>query len=168
MQPTPAKLVVVGIPAHSLFANSTRKFAFYCNLPSMFTTDHHFCLLNIYSRSFWLQYSFSSRQYIDCTTLTNHSSTTSFLKANHANSIGTQSKAFFKSANPKYKLQIRFCFFFYYYFSCHCPKINMVFVFPNLGLKPYYISVMSTCCLTNYLIILSAMFRIWSVNFSPL
>ena len=112
MQPTPAKLVVVGIPAHSLFANSTRKFAFYCNLPSMFTTDHHFCLLNIYSRSFWLQYSFSSRQYIDCTTLTNHSSTTSFLKANHANSIGTQSKAFFKSANPKYKLQIRFCFVF--------------------------------------------------------
>ena len=52
MQPTSAKLAEDGITAYALPANSTWNFAFYGNLSSIFTTNHHFDFLNTYSPPF--------------------------------------------------------------------------------------------------------------------
>ena len=52
MHPTPAKLGEYGITGYTLSTQSTRKLVFYCNLSSIFTTNHHFCLLNIYFQLF--------------------------------------------------------------------------------------------------------------------
>ena len=57
--------------------------------------------------------------------------------------------------STKYKF-----FFFLKYFSYNCLKIKMVFLDANLGIKPNCISSVSTCCLINFSIILSAIFRI--------
>ena len=64
--------------------------------------------------------------YIDCTVLTNHSSTLRFLKAHHTTFPDTQSKAFSKSTNSKHKF-----LFFAKYFSCNFLKIKMAFVVPH-------------------------------------
>ena len=101
--------------------------------------------------------------YIDCTILTNHLSTSSFLKSHHTKSLGTQSKAVCKSKNAIYK-----SIFFAKYFSCNCLKIKNNISSPHPDIRPNYISSMSTCCLINFSIILSNIFRIWSVKFSPL
>ena len=53
-----------------------------------------------------------------------------------------------------------FFFFFAKYCSCNCLKIKMTFEVPYSGIKPICISSMSTCCLTNFSIIHSAIFRI--------
>ena len=58
--------------------------------------------------------------------------------------------------------------FFAKYFSWICLRIKMVFIVRHPGMKPNWISLMSTCCLINFLITVSAIFRIWSVNLSPL
>ena len=80
------------------------------------------------------------------TSLTNYSSSTSFLKAHHRTSLGTLSRAFSKSTNAKYK----FHFFFAKYFSCNCLKIKMAFMVPHPSIEPNCISSMSTCCLINF------------------
>lgn len=49
------------ITSCTLSARSTRHFAFFCNVCSIFNTDHHFCL-NMCSQLFWLQCSFSRFQ----------------------------------------------------------------------------------------------------------
>lgn len=49
------------ITSYTLSARNTRHFAFFCNVCSIFTTDHHFCL-NMCSQLFWLQCSFSRFQ----------------------------------------------------------------------------------------------------------
>ena len=78
------------------------------------------------------------------TILTNHSSTSSFLKADHATSLVTQLKAFSKSTIAKCKF-----FFFAKYFSCYCLKIKMAFVVPQPGIKVNCISSMPTFCYIN-------------------
>ena len=90
-------------------------------------------------------------------------STTSFLKAHHTTSLGTQSKAFSKSTDTKYKF-----FFSAKYCPCNCFKIKMAFAVPHSGINPNYILSMFPCCLTNLSIILSAIFKIRSVHLSPL
>ena len=50
MNPDPAKLAEGGITGYTLSGNSTRKLVFYCNLSSIFTTEHHSYLLKIYSQ----------------------------------------------------------------------------------------------------------------------
>ena len=62
MHPTTANLTEDGITAYRLSTNSTRKFDFYWTFSSIYTITHHFCLLNIYSQPFWLQYSFPNFQ----------------------------------------------------------------------------------------------------------
>ena len=47
MHLTPAKLAEGGITACTLSASRARKLAFHCNLSNIFTTNHHFGLLNI-------------------------------------------------------------------------------------------------------------------------
>lgn len=49
MHLTPAKLVDDGAIAYTLFANITKKLAFFYNLSSVFTASYDFDLLNIYS-----------------------------------------------------------------------------------------------------------------------
>ena len=90
-----------------------------------------------------------------CIILTNHPSTPSSLKAHHTISPGTQSKAFFKSTNAKYKF-----LFFAKYFSYNCFKIKVGFLVPHHRMKPNCLSSMSTNCLINFSIIFSAIFRI--------
>ena len=99
--------------------------------------------------------------YIDCTKLTNYSFAATILKAYHTTCVGTRSQTFSKYANAKQTL------FFANYFFCSCLKIRMLFVLSHRGMKPNFISWMFTCSL-NYLINLSAKFRIWSANFSLL
>ena len=67
--------------------------------------------------------------------------------------------------NAKYRF---FFFFFAQYFFCNCPKIILTFVVHYPGIKPNCISLMSTCCLINFSVILTAIFTIWWVSFSPL
>ena len=98
--------------------------------------------------------------YIHCTILNNHSS--SFLKTHHKTSLGTKPKSFSKSTNAKCKF-----LFFAKYFSCNCFTIKMAPLVSHSGIKPNYISSMSTCFI-DFSIILSAIFRIWSFHFSPL
>ena len=57
--------------------------------------------------------------------------------------------------STKYKF-----FFFLKYFSYNCLKIKMIFLDPHPGTKQNYLSSVSTCCLINFSIILSAIFRI--------
>lgn len=49
MHPTTEKLELDGIAVYTLSANSTRGLDFFCKLPSIFTTNHHFGLLSVYS-----------------------------------------------------------------------------------------------------------------------
>ena len=100
---------------------------------------------------------------IDCIILANHSFTPSFLKPHHTTSPGTQSKAFSKSTNAKYKF-----LFFAKYFTFNCLRIKMRFLVPHHHMKPNCLSSLSTSCLINFSIILSAIFRISSVNSSSL
>ena len=86
-----------------------------------------------------------------------------FLKTYRLVSLETRSKAFSKSTYAKCKF-----FFLAKYFSCNCCKMKMTSAAPHRGIKPNCISFISTCCLINFLISLSTIFRNWSVNFSPL
>ena len=47
-----AKLAEDEITGYILSADSTRRLAVFCNLSSIFTTNHDFRLLNFYSRPF--------------------------------------------------------------------------------------------------------------------
>ena len=47
MQPTFAKLAEGGITANTFSLNSARRLVFFCNLSSIFSTNHHFHLHNI-------------------------------------------------------------------------------------------------------------------------
>ena len=58
---------------------------------------------------------------INCTILTNHSSSPHFHKAFHRTSLGTWSKAFSKSKNAKHR------FFIFAKYLCNCLKIKMGF-----------------------------------------
>ena len=94
--------------------------------------------------------------------LAKHSSAHRFLKAHQRTTLSIRSETFRKSTNAKYK------FFFTKYFSCNCLQIKMALVVPHFGMKPNCITSMSICCLINFSITLSTIFRVLSVNFSPL
>ena len=99
--------------------------------------------------------------HINCTILTDHFSLPSSFKANHSTSLSIKSTALSKSMMAKCK-----CFFFFAkYFWCNCLKMKMEFLVPHPGMKPKWISPFYSCCLINFLITLSFIFRIWSVNF---
>ena len=80
----------------------------------------------------------------------------------HSVHQGNRSKASSKSTNANYKF-----FFFAKYFSCNILKMKMAFVVSHPGINPNCITV-STYCLVNLSIIPSAIYRVWSFNFSPL
>ena len=83
--------------------------------------------------------------YIDFTTLTNHSSSPSFLNVHDVTSLITRSKTFSKSTNAKYKF-----FFFAKCLYYNCFKIKVTFVFPHHDIKQNCFSSMPTCCLINF------------------
>ena len=81
------------------------------------------------------------------TTLTNHPSTSSFLKTHLTTTLDTPSKAISKSTNAKHNLLL-FVFFAKYLF-CTCLEINMAFVVTHRSIKSNCISPMSPCCVTT-------------------
>ena len=100
---------------------------------------------------------------IDYTIETNQSQMTSFPNALHSKTLGTWSKAVSKATNGKHKF-----FFSAIYFSCDCFRIKITFLVPCPGMKPNWISSMTTCLLNNFLITPSVILRISSVFFSHL
>src|SRR5206468_1237713 len=101
--------------------------------------------------------------YIDCITLTNHSSTFSFLRDHQRISLGTMSNAFSKSTKA-----IHSSFFLHRYLSCSCLTMNMASVVPLPLLKPNCIPSKHTLDLTFPSITLSNIFIAWSNSFIPL
>src|SRR5206468_3174192 len=100
--------------------------------------------------------------YIDCITLTNHSSTFSFLRDHQRISLGTLSNAFSKSTKA-----IHSSFFLHRYLSCSCLTMNMASVVPLPLLKPNCIPSKHTLDLTFPSTTPPNILIAWSNSFIP-
>ena len=49
---SPTEMAEDGITAYTFLQTVQEHFAFVLNLSSIFTANHHFCIINIYSRPF--------------------------------------------------------------------------------------------------------------------
>ena len=49
---SPPKMAEDGITAYTFLQTVQEHFAFVCNLSSIFTANHHFCIINICSQPF--------------------------------------------------------------------------------------------------------------------
>ena len=102
--------------------------------------------------------------YIDSTISTNHSSTPRLFKTFHTNYLDTldqklSSNLQMQSTNSSFLLNISLV-------TLSNEKRRLAVPYP--GMKPNCISSVSTCCLINFSITLSTIYRNWSVNFSSL